>query len=224
MLANLVVNARDAMPDGGVVSLETDLVVLEDVAVLEDSEARVNQSTHGGPHICLTVRDSGVGMPPDVLARVFEPFFTTKEKGKGTGLGLATVYGVVRQAGGSVTVESTPGRGTVFRVFLPASGEEMSAPVRRVTMMMPTFGATILLAEDLAPVLGLTQRMLQRYGYHVLTARDGEEAIAAALRHPGPIRSAADRHPHAEDVRLDAGRAPAHRAPRHARAFRLRPG
>jgi signal transduction histidine kinase/CheY-like chemotaxis protein len=181
VLANLMVNARDAMPDGGEVSLETDLVVLD------ESDARLHQSLQPGPHVCLTVRDTGVGMPPDVLARVFEPFFTTKDKGKGTGLGLATVYGVVRQAGGAVTVESTPGRGTVFRVLLPASGEQAAAPVRRVTMMMPTFGATILLAEDLAPVLGLTERMLQRYGYQVLTARDGEEAMAAALNHPGPI-------------------------------------
>jgi signal transduction histidine kinase/ActR/RegA family two-component response regulator len=181
VLANLVVNARDAMPDGGEVSLETDLVLLG------ESDARLHQGVQPGAHVCLTVRDTGVGMPPDVLARVFEPFFTTKDKGKGTGLGLATVYGVVRQAGGAVTVESTPGRGTVFRVLLPASGEQHAAPVKRTTMMMPASGATILLAEDLAPVLNLTERMLQRFGYTVLTARDGEEAMAVALGHPGQI-------------------------------------
>ncbi len=181
VLANLVVNARDAMPEGGLVTLETDVVALD------ECEAKKHQSLQPGPHVCLTVRDTGVGMAPEVLARVFEPFFTTKDKGKGTGLGLATVYGVVRQAGGAVAVESTPGSGSVFRVLLPVSVEPTAAAVKKVTMMMPTIGATILLAEDLAPVLGLTERMLQRFGYQVLTARDGEEAMAAALRHQGPI-------------------------------------
>ncbi|HWM88939.1 MAG TPA: ATP-binding protein [Kofleriaceae bacterium] len=181
VLANLVVNARDAMPNGGLVTIETDVLVLDEV------QAERYQVLRPGPHVCLTVRDTGVGMPPEILERIFEPFFTTKEKGKGTGLGLATVYGVARQAGGAVTVDSVLGRGSVFRVFLPASTEALALPVRRVTMMVPTMGATILLAEDLAPVLSLTERMLQRCGYHVLTARDGEEGLAVAQKHPGTI-------------------------------------
>jgi two-component system, cell cycle sensor histidine kinase and response regulator CckA len=182
VLANLVVNARDAMPNGGTVTLETDTVVLD------EAEASLHQSLRPGTHVCLTVRDTGIGMSPEIMERVFEPFFTTKEKGKGTGLGLATVHGVLRQAGGAISVESTPGRGSVFRVFLPISVEEVTAPVRKVTMMMPSLGSTtILLAEDLSPVLSLTQRMLQNCGYQVLTARDGEEAIALAEEHPGVI-------------------------------------
>jgi signal transduction histidine kinase/CheY-like chemotaxis protein len=181
VLANLVVNARDAMPDGGMLTLETDTVVLD------EAEARRHQVLRPGPHVSLTVRDTGVGMSADVVERVFEPFFTTKEKGKGTGLGLATVYGIVRQAGGAVTVESLPGSGSTFQVFLPASAEEPGAPPRKVTKTMPATGATILLAEDLPPVLALTERMLKRCGYHVLTARDGEDALAVAEKHEGPI-------------------------------------
>jgi signal transduction histidine kinase/CheY-like chemotaxis protein len=180
VLANLVVNARDAMPQGGVISLETDTITLE------AAEAHHHQLT-AGPYVRLTVRDTGVGMSAEVLERLFEPFFTTKERGKGTGLGLATVYGAVRQAAGAVAVESSLGIGSTFRVFLPASSEEVSATAKKVTMMMPSLGATILLAEDLIPVLGLTQRMLQRCGYRVLTARDGEEALAVAHEHAGSI-------------------------------------
>jgi signal transduction histidine kinase/ActR/RegA family two-component response regulator len=181
VLANLVVNARDAMPNGGTVALETDAILFD------EAEAR-RHNLQPGPHICLTVRDTGVGMPPEVLDRVFEPFFTTKESGKGTGLGLATVYGVLRQAGGAIAVESRPAAGSVFRVFLPVTSEEAAAPAKKVTMMMPALGATtVLVAEDLAPVLSLTQRMLQKCGYRVLTARDGDEALAVAHGFPGAI-------------------------------------
>jgi signal transduction histidine kinase/CheY-like chemotaxis protein len=181
VLANLVVNARDAMPDGGLVTLETDVVVLDEPA------AQRTQVQGPGQYVCLTVRDTGVGMSPEVLERLFEPFFTTKEKGKGTGLGLATVYGVVRQAGGAVTVESVAGQGSTFRVFFPASDEAATTPVKKTTLMMPSLGATILLAEDLAPVLALTERMLRRCGYQVLTARNGEEALERAEHYSGAI-------------------------------------
>jgi len=182
VLANLVVNARDAMPSGGTVKLETSTVELD------EAEARHHQVLSPGLYVCLTVRDDGVGMTPEVMSRIFEPFFTTKELGRGTGLGLATVYGVVRQAGGAVVVDSSPGHGSVFRVFLPASIEALTAPTRKATTMMQVIGATtVLLAEDLAPVLGLTQRMLQKCGYQVLTARDGVEALEVAEKHTGPI-------------------------------------
>jgi CheY-like chemotaxis protein len=158
------------------------------MVVLDEAEARKHQNLRAGVHVCMTVRDSGVGMAPEIMERVFEPFFTTKDRGKGTGLGLATVYGVVRQAGGYVAVESSPGQGSLFRVLLPASADAVMTPAKRVTTMMPALGvATILLAEDLAPVLSLTQRMLQKYGYRVLAARDGEEALALAVQHPGAI-------------------------------------
>jgi signal transduction histidine kinase/ActR/RegA family two-component response regulator len=182
VLANLVVNARDAMPNGGVVTIETDTMTLD-----EATAARY-QGLRPGLHVSLIVRDTGIGMSPEIMERVFEPFFTTKERGKGTGLGLATVHGVLRQAGGGVSVESELGRGSVFRVLLPVSHEEIAPPIRKVTMMMPSFGSTtVLLAEDLPPVLSLTQRMLQNCGYRVLTARDGEEAMTIAEQHGGAI-------------------------------------
>jgi CheY-like chemotaxis protein len=132
------------------------------------------------------VRDNGVGMPPELLARVFEPFFTTKEAGRGTGLGLATVYGVVKQAGGSVTVSSEPGNGTAFRVFLPETHEE--ADDEDLLCSAAAGGKeTVLVAEDEPGVRHLVRRILAQAGYSVLVAEGGEEALNVADQHRGEI-------------------------------------
>jgi CheY-like chemotaxis protein len=126
-------------------------------------------------------------MTDEVRQRVFEPFFTTKERGKGTGLGLATVFGVVRQAGGAVTVDSAPGKGSRFSVLLPASDESATAVSAREPKTTRRQVGTILVAEDLAPVLSLTCRILEQRGYRILAARDGQEALALAEAHAGTI-------------------------------------
>ncbi len=175
VIVNLAVNARDAMPQGGRVTLRT-------------SNLPAGADPGGGPWdspgVLLEVSDTGVGMDEPTRAQVFEPFFTTKEQGKGTGLGLATVYGIVKQSGGDIRVESTPGAGTVFRVLLPRSAEAETAPVARAELLQangvaPAGGQeTILVAEDEAAVRGLAERLLTQAGYRVLAAKNGEEALA----------------------------------------------
>ena len=182
VLLNLAVNARDAMPTGGRLTVETRNVVLD------ESYARSHQDARAGPNVLLSVSDTGVGMPPQVAARVFEPFFTTKEVGKGTGLGLATLYGIVRQSGGHVNVYSEVGVGTTFKVYLPRvesdAGESDAGPVP----MPPTPGTeTILLVEDEAGVRTLARRVLIKCGYAVLEAADGAAAVRVMDGHPGPI-------------------------------------
>ncbi|MBI2218928.1 MAG: GAF domain-containing protein [Candidatus Rokubacteria bacterium] len=177
VLVNLVVNASDAMPNGGRLVLETASVVLDEAWARRRGEARA------GRYVRLTVSDTGVGMPPEVRARIFEPFFTTKEAGKGTGLGLATVYGVVTQSGGHIEVESEPGRGTTFSMYLPAvdapledeAGTEAHAEIARGT-------ETILLVEDEPDVRELTREILTGAGYTVLEAEDATAALALAAR------------------------------------------
>jgi CheY-like chemotaxis protein len=176
VIVNLAVNARDAMPDGGVLTIatgETDL----------DSEyTRAHSMAVPGRYATLTVSDTGTGMSDDTLSHVFEPFFTTKGPGKGTGLGLATVYGIVRQSGGSVTATSELGRGSAFTVFLPLVEPRPPEPAetRAVAEPLPARSGTILVVEDDDPVRGFAIRVLQRAGYRVIAASGGAAALAAA--------------------------------------------
>jgi two-component system, cell cycle sensor histidine kinase and response regulator CckA len=180
-ILNLVLNARDAMPHGGRLSLN-----VTPVAVDEDF-ARLNQPLQPGPHVRLTVSDTGCGMDAETQGHIFEPFFTTKELGKGTGLGLTTVYGTVQQGGGAIVVESEPGKGTSFHIYLPrmkgeTTGEQKSAPTRS------TRGSeTILVVEDEDGIRNLICEFLRLGGYTVLAARHGREALAVAAAHEGRI-------------------------------------
>jgi signal transduction histidine kinase/ActR/RegA family two-component response regulator len=180
VLLNLVVNARDAMPEGGT------LTILADVVTCDDAMA-VSQGLTGERYAHLAVRDDGMGMPEDVRARVFEPFFTTKECGRGTGLGLATAYGVVKQAGGHIWVDSNPGDGTTFHVVLPETTEPGVEPASRQTTGGAGGTETILVVEDETGVRAAVRRMLTMAGYNVLEASHGAEALDVAARHPEKI-------------------------------------
>jgi PAS domain S-box-containing protein len=173
VLVNLAVNSRDAMPSGG---------------ELRIGLANVAEAPAGGPAVKLTVRDTGAGMSPDVVERAFEPFYSTKPKGEGTGLGLATVYGIVTQAGGTIEIDSTPGRGTTIEVLLPATeAPAPQEPERDEVETAAAQGETILVVEDEAAVRRLTSRILVREGYTVLEAANGQEAIQTWEAHPGEI-------------------------------------
>jgi PAS domain S-box-containing protein len=183
VLMNLAVNARDAMAGDGSLELRLDNVEL-------DAHDVRGRAAVAGRYVRLCVRDEGAGMAPEVVEHAFEPFYTTKPKGQGTGLGLATVYGIVTQAGGSVTISSAPGEGTAVEVLLPATGAEPSgdgAADREPTASEPARGETILVAEDEDAVRRLTQRMLTRAGYTVIEAAGGAAALAAWEAHPGEI-------------------------------------
>ncbi|HEU4402800.1 MAG TPA: ATP-binding protein, partial [Candidatus Polarisedimenticolia bacterium] len=166
VIMNLVINARDAMPQGGHLTIETRDVQLDEAFVRQHIGARP------GPHVMLSVSDTGPGMSAEVQAHIFEPFFTTKEPAKGTGMGLATVYGIVKQSGGSVWVHSEIGRGTTFKVFLPRVEEEAAAPaIRRGERTdLPRGRETILVVEDEPVLRGLVREILERLGYIVLEA------------------------------------------------------
>jgi PAS domain S-box-containing protein len=180
IIMNLAVNARDAMPAGGHLVIETDN------ADLDDDFVRRHPGSHAGPHVRLAVRDTGCGMAPEVMARIFEPFFTTKGHGRGTGLGLATVYGIVKQSGGYILVDSTPGLGTGFLIYLPRVDE---APQREVLAepVAQRGSETVLLAEDEPTLRELIGEQLESYGYRVLTAPNGAAALIIAERYPGEI-------------------------------------
>jgi CheY-like chemotaxis protein len=141
----------------------------------------------GGPGLLLSVTDTGTGMPPEVASRIFEPFYTTKGPGKGTGLGLATVYGIVRQAGGTIAVESEPGRGTSFRIFLPAIEERPTPAESAAIDVAPRGSETVLILEDEVGVRDVSAAMLGMQGYTVLVAASGADAVRLAADHPGPI-------------------------------------
>jgi CheY-like chemotaxis protein len=170
VLLNLAVNARDAMADGGTLSIET------------SAEPR-----EGRRFARLDVRDTGRGIPPDVLPRIFEPFFTTKEVGKGTGLGLATAFGVVREHGGTIDVESDVGRGTLFQVWLPLSEETAAAPAGARAGALRGGTETLLVVEDEPAVRALMNNLFRRLGYTVLLATSGVEALDVVRTHDGPI-------------------------------------
>jgi PAS domain S-box-containing protein len=173
MIANLVVNARDAMPRGGTLTLTLSRVDLN------DEEAHRQPNLAPGPYVLLSVTDTGVGMAPDVQARIFEPFFSTRQLGKAGGLGLATVYGIVSQSGGSISVQSRLGVGTTFNVYLPCLTESHSP--KQATMLPQTEKLTgtesILLVEDQPHILALSREFLERLGYKVWSAPGAEEAL-----------------------------------------------
>jgi two-component system cell cycle sensor histidine kinase/response regulator CckA len=182
VLLNLVVNARDAMPQGGKLLIDTQNMMMDEAFV-----RRYPYPVQPGPYVCLTVTDSGIGMDAETKARAFEPFFTTKEKGKGTGLGLSTVYGVVKQSGGYIDIYSAPGAGTTFKIYLPRVDDAITtdAPIGAATSF--TGNETILLAEDESSLRTLTRNTLELCGYKVLEAKDGLEALEVSERFKGPI-------------------------------------
>jgi two-component system cell cycle sensor histidine kinase/response regulator CckA len=181
VVLNLVVNARDAMPGGGAILLET-----RNVELNESFRAR-RVPVRPGPYVMVSVRDTGVGMDATTLEQIFEPFFTTKEPGEGTGLGLSTVYGIVQQMGGAIAVDSAPGEGTVFTIYLPQVAEEVrrAAPARTFQAAKGT--ETILVVEDDDSLRTLAQRILSASGYRALVAANGTEAIAVLDQHEGPV-------------------------------------
>jgi PAS domain S-box-containing protein len=183
VIMNLAVNARDAMPTGG------RLTIALCNARAEDTEARARPALPPGPYVLLEVADTGCGMSAEVQARLFEPFFTTKEAGKGTGLGLAVVYGIVKAAGGDITVTSEPGHGSTFRIWLPPSAEpsgQQPAPAAEAYQLARGQG-TVLVVEDEEVVRALARRILEESGYAVLEARHPADALALAGKHRGPI-------------------------------------
>ncbi len=175
IVLNLAVNARDAMPRGGKLILETSTIDFD------ESFARLHYPMSAGKYVMLAVSDTGVGMDEITLQRIFEPFFTTKEIGKGTGLGLATVYGIIKQAGGHIWVYSEPGRGTTFKIYLPSVQDKVGvAPEPLPEAVLPAReDATVLLVEDDEMFAGLTRQMLEEHGYNVLLATDGGSALEA---------------------------------------------
>jgi two-component system cell cycle sensor histidine kinase/response regulator CckA len=181
VLMNLCLNARDAMPTGGTLVLET-----RNVEITEEYCQLVDYAQPGS-YILLTVSDSGVGMDAETMEQIFEPFFTTKEMGKGTGLGLATVYGIVKQHGGFINVESKPGKGTTFRVYLPASGGVADPRESHANEPAGKGSETILLAEDHDALRLASREMLEGLGYHVLAAADGRDAVRVFKEHSGQI-------------------------------------
>jgi PAS domain S-box-containing protein len=182
VVLNLAVNARDAMPTGGTLTIATANVELN------ERFAREHPGGPVGAHVMLSVRDTGTGMSDELKARIFEPFFTTKESGKGTGLGLSTVYGIVKQSGGYIWVDSAPGKGTAFAIYLPriaATEDELPGTPGETGALNGE--ETILVAEDSPAVRSLVVRVLGGYGYKVLTAHNGAAALEVAKQYAGPI-------------------------------------
>jgi PAS domain S-box-containing protein len=178
VLMNICLNARDAMPDGGLLKIETEMIALD------DSFCHFYPGVVSGTYVILSISDTGAGMTPEVRDRIFEPFFTTKERGKGSGMGLATVYGIVRQHGGFIHVYSEPGQGTLFHVYLPVMESAAAESARETTKLSRPKNLhgteTILLAEDHDSIRELSRQSLTRLGYQVLAAADGSQALRLA--------------------------------------------
>jgi signal transduction histidine kinase len=181
VVMNLVINARDAMPDGGKVTIETQSVVLD------EAYASTHPEVVSGPHAMLAVSDTGMGIDEDTQPRIFEPFFTTKPKGEGTGLGLSTIFGIVKQSGGNIFVFSEPGEGTTFRIYFPKAGDVEDPLPSIAPSKVVTGNETVLVAEDHDDVRRIACEILCRYGYQVLEARNGADAVLVCERHPSPI-------------------------------------
>ena len=183
IVVNLAVNARDAMPRGGKFILETGTVRFD------EDFAEQHQAMAAGKYVLLAVSDTGSGMDEATVSRIFEPFFTTKEMGKGTGLGLATVYGIVKQSGGLILVYTEPGQGTTFKIYLPTAEHKIGlASKTEIEAVSPKRqGTTILLVEDDEIMRSLTRKLLEEHGYAVIEADDGKSALEWVDSHPGPI-------------------------------------
>jgi PAS domain S-box-containing protein len=182
VIMNLAVNARDAMPQGGKLTIETAN------ADLDEAYCQSRVEVQPGPYVMLAVSDTGVGLDQESQDRIFEPFFTTKELGKGTGLGLSTVYGIIKQSGGNIWVYSEPGKGTTFKIYLPRlEAPRELAEVRQVLDSCEWGSETILLVEDEVLVRQVTSRILARHGYTILGAVSGPDALAVSQKYAGPI-------------------------------------
>ena len=183
IVVNLAVNARDAMPRGGKFILETR------ATKFDEAFAEQHQAMPAGEYVVLAVSDTGAGMDEATVSRIFEPFFTTKEVGKGTGLGLATVYGIVKQSAGHILVYSEPGHGTTFKIYLPSADHKIGlvSKPEAETVAPKRQGTTILLVEDDEIMRGLTRQMLQEHGYTVVEADDGKSALEWVESQNGPI-------------------------------------
>ena len=181
VLVNLAVNARDAMPGGGTLTIDTSNITVDADSVAGGSESPPGQ------HVRLRVSDTGAGMPPEVIERAFEPFFTTKADGGGTGLGLATVYGILKQADGHIHIYSEPGGGTTVSIMLPATTLPTTPKAPEPTYQRTPRGETVLVVEDEAALREVTRRILARNGYQVITAASGPEALDIARHYPGEI-------------------------------------
>jgi CheY-like chemotaxis protein len=182
VIMNLAANARDAMPEGGKLIIETASLRLDDVYV------QAHSIVPPGEYVLLTVSDSGQGIAPEHLSHVFEPFYTTKDEGEGTGLGLATVYGIVKQNSGFIWVYTEPGMGTTFKIYLPRAKDARVVPQLALPLVGYCGGCeTILLAEDEAAVRRSTREFLSLNGYIVLEAKNGADALTIARQYKGPI-------------------------------------
>ncbi|HAJ63141.1 MAG TPA: hybrid sensor histidine kinase/response regulator [Cyanobacteria bacterium UBA8543] len=180
VLMNLCVNARDAMPNGGTLSISAKNLFID------QNYARLNLDAQVGSYIVIRVTDTGMGIPPEILDRIFEPFFTTKEIGKGTGLGLSTAIGIIKSHGGFVNVYSEVGRGTEFKVYLPAAEVTQTQPVEDLELPQG-HGEFILVVDDEAPIRDISKAVLETYNYQAITASDGIEAIALYAEHQQEI-------------------------------------
>jgi two-component system, cell cycle sensor histidine kinase and response regulator CckA len=183
VIMNLAVNARDAMPRGGHLSISTEQMLVDEATLQTQPEARL------GAFVCVRVTDTGCGMDSATRERIFEPFFTTKEVGKGTGLGLATVYGIVKQHEGWIEVHSTPGKGSTFSIFFPARSKPSETAVESAAPATQVRGGkeTILLVEDEPVLRDLAQVILTECGYNVLDAKSGREALGVWEQHQSSI-------------------------------------
>ncbi len=183
VLMNLCVNARDAMPDGGRLDIQAENIVFK------AADLAAHPGAKPGPYVSITVADTGVGIPAEILERIFEPFFTTKDQGKGTGLGLATVAGIVKGHGGFMNVYSEVGNGTRFRVYLPATTAAIAPPTAPKPAEIPRGnGECILVVDDEQPILELIKRTLTSFNYRALTARDGTDALTLFIQHHDSVK------------------------------------
>jgi CheY-like chemotaxis protein len=182
VIVNLAVNARDAMPKGGRLTIETSNMMV-------DKSVNARQLVESGNHVILTVSDTGVGMDAETQSHIFEPFFTTKKQGKGTGLGLATVYGIIQQSGGHIDVTSAPDQGTTFTIYLPQAETSAEPTIPEVVpSVQPITGSeTILLVEDETGVRTIIRKFLQKGGYTVLEGHNSEEALNISQEYEGTI-------------------------------------
>jgi len=182
VLMNLFVNARDAMPAGGKLTIKAENIYID------DNYARMNLEAKPGRFVLITIADTGMGIQPEVINRIFEPFFTTKEQSKGTGLGLSTAIGIVKSHDGFINVYSEPGRGTQFKIYLPAAGSVFPGPADTSASLKAGSGELILVVDDEIAIREIAKGTLEAYGYRALTASDGTEAVALYALHKNEIK------------------------------------